>query len=142
MGFSVSASAAIICVALFISFGMIYPTISNGFERTSDARAAEANQLLEQQNTAIALNSVTYYANDTVVVNVTNAGTSELDVDATDVLADNTYETNLTTTVGGDNATHLWLPGEYLRIAFSVTKKPSRVTIVTNHGVSAAGEVA
>lgn len=145
MGFSVSASAAIIFAAMFIAMGMLYPAVANGSEQVTDARADSADQLLDQQNTAISLAEVRYDApSTTVTVAVNNTGTTELSLAATDVLVNNSYETPSSTTVAGDTSTDLWLPGEQLVIELDVslnTSTTNRVVVVTDHGVSRAGVI-
>lgn len=145
MGFSVSGSAAIIFAAMFIAMGMLYPAVANGTERVTDARADSADDLLDQQNTAIDLVDVSYDASSTTLtVAVDNTGTTELSLDATDVLVNNSYTTSSTTTVDGDTSTDLWLPGERLTVELDVSLTAdgsNRVVVVTNHGISQAGVV-
>lgn len=144
MGFSVSASAAIIFAAMFIAMGMLYPAVANGTERVTDARSDAADSMLDQQNTAIDLVNASYDApSTTLTVTVDNTGTTDLSIEATDILVNNTYVTP-TTTVAGDPSTDLWLPGERLTVEVDVSLTPdgsNRVVVVTNHGVSQAGVV-
>ncbi|WP_135305672.1 flagellin [Haloarcula amylovorans] len=139
MGFSVSGSAALIFVAMFIGFGMFYSATANGFENVNDARDAQADRTLEQQNTAIGLTSAVYNTTtDSLNVTVTNTGSTELAVSDVDLLANNRYLTGYRTTVEGDETTDLWLPEERLVInATGVTTDPGRVKLVTGPGVSA-----
>lgn len=145
MGFSVSASAAIIFAAMFISMGMLYPAVANGAERVGDARADSADVLLDQQNTAIDLVNVSYDSgSETLTVVVDNTGTTDLTLDATDLVVNNSYVTPSSTTVAGDVTTDLWLPGERLTIEadISLTADGSnRIVVVTDHGISQAGGI-
>ncbi|MBV0924276.1 flagellin [Halomicroarcula limicola] len=138
MGFSVSGSAALVFVAMFIGFGMFYSATANGFENVNDARDAQADRTLEQQNTAIELTSVVYNSTaDSLNVTVVNTGSTELAVSDVDVLADNTYLTGYRTAVEGDEATDLWLPEERLVVnATGLTADPGRAKFVTGPGVS------
>jgi flagellar protein FlaF len=142
MGFSVSASAAIIFAAMFISMGILYPAVANGMEDVSDARADSADVLLDQQNTAISVANVSYDApSTTLTVDVDNTGTTDLSLDATDVLVNNSYATPSSTAVEGDTDTDLWLPGERLTVTVDVSLTAdgsNRVVVVTNHGISRA----
>lgn len=142
MGFSVSASAAILFATMFIAMGMLYPAVANGAELVTDARADSADTLLDQQNTAIAIESVEYNATTTTVtVAVDNTGTTELPVSGTDALVNNIYRTPSSTTVEGNSATDLWLPGERLTLELDVSLTAdgsNRVVVVTSHGVSRA----
>jgi len=140
MGFSVSASAAIIVVGLAIAFTTIYPAVDAGYERTADARSERADDLLAQQNTAIELASLSYDGgNETLTVAVNNTGTTTLSVSDTDVVVDNEYREG-DSGVDGDAETDLWHPGEQLTVTVEgVTARPDRVRLATEHGVSVGG---
>lgn len=137
MGFSVSGSLAVVVVGSLLAFSMAYTAGANGFERIDDARESRNDRVVEQRNAAIEIANVTYDGgNETLRVTVNNTGTTSLPVNGTDILADNTYITNETTTVAGDDATDLWLPGEQLTAEASLPNRPDAVTIVTEHGLS------
>jgi len=138
MGFSVSGSAALIFVAMFIGFGMFYSAAANSAETVQDAREDRADRSLERANTDIEITTVNYntaasYLNVTVV----NTGSTELAVSDVDVLTNNSYQTGYETTVDGTAGTDLWLPQETLAINVSVSPQPSRVKLVTGPGVAA-----
>jgi len=141
MGFSVSGSAAIVFVAMFIGFGMFYSATANSFERLSDAREDRADRNLDQANAEITLTSVVYNETaDSVNVTAVNTGSTELAVSEVDLLTNNVYRTGYRTAVEGDGTTDLWLPEERLVInATGVTGDPGRVKLVTGPGVSATG---
>jgi flagellar protein FlaF len=137
MGVSVSVSAAIIFVGLFISLGMVYPSVANGYENVEEAQTNAADRELDTKNTDIAVSNATY-SGGTLTVNVTNEGTTALAVDATDVIVDGTYETSFDRlVVEGDSETSLWLPGETLTVEVSEPTQPNRVVVVTEGGVEA-----
>lgn len=137
MGVSVSVSAAIIFVGLFISIGMVYPSVANGYEHVEEAQSNAADRELATKNTDIALTNATY-AGGTLTVNVSNEGTTALAVDATDVIVDGTYQTSFDRlVVEGDGDTSLWLPGETLTVEMSAPSRPNRVVVVTEGGVEA-----
>lgn len=138
MGFSVSGSVAIIFVAFLISFGTFYSAAFNSMEDVTDARAAAQDDLLTQKNTAIDLQTATYYgSNDSLIVTVNNTGASELSVESADLLVDNDYQTTFDErVVNGDSTTDLWLPGEQLRYNVSATSQPDRVKVVAGPGVA------
>jgi flagellar protein FlaF len=140
LGFSVSGSAAIIFVGIFLAFSSAYTASANGFERVTDARSAVDEEALDQQNTALSVTNVTYDAgNDTLTVEAVNEGTTALEIGAVDLLVDNAYRDNFTArTVGGDNSTALWLPGERLHLEVNATTRPNRVKIVSGPGVADA----
>jgi flagellar protein FlaF len=140
LGFSVSGSAAIIFVGIFLAFSSAYTASANGFERVTDARSAVDEEALDQQNTALSVTNATYDAgNDTLTVEAVNEGTTTLEIAAVDLLVDNAYRDNFTVrTVGGDNSTGLWLPGERLHLEVNATTQPNRVKIVSGPGVADA----
>lgn len=141
MGFSVSASAAIIFVGLVVAFTTVYPAVDNGFERVSAAREDSEDDLLATQNTAIELANVSYDGgNDTLTVEVNNTGSTALSLADTDLLVDNEYREG-NTSVDGDAETDVWLPGETLTFEVSVSPAPDRVRVVTEHGVADGGAV-
>lgn len=140
MGFSVSASAAIIFLSAFMAFGMLYPAVANGYEQVTESHADATDRDLAQQNTAIQLSN-TSYADGNLSVDVENAGTTALSVEATDVLVNNTYRSAVSSQVEGDANTDLWLPGETLTVTVSAASNDGRVTVVTEHGVSAGRDL-
>lgn len=145
MGFSVSGATAIVFVGMFIALGMLQPAVSNGLERVTDARSDSAEQLLDQQNTAVDVTNAAYYAdNSTVRVRAVNSGTAALSVEDTDVLLDNAYAAPSSTTVDGAAATDVWLPGETLAMGLDVGGDPTgdRLVLAVDHGVSDAEVVA
>ena len=145
MGFSVSGSAAIVFVAMFIGFGMFHTATANGFERVSDAQADRTDRTLDRQNTAIEVASVAYdgaTGGGTLTVTVNNTGATPLAVDAVDLLADNEYLVPNGTAVDGDASTNLWLPGESLTLTRDeLGSAPARVKVVTGPGVAATEAV-
>jgi len=139
LGFSVSGSAAIVFVGIFLAFSSAYTASANGFERVTDAKSAVDEEALERQNTALSLTNATYDAGtDTLTVEAVNEGTTTLDVEAVDLLVDNAYRDDFTVRrAGGDNSTSLWLPGERLHLEVTVTSQPDRIKLVTGPGVAA-----
>lgn len=138
MGFSVSASAAIVAIGILVSFGMIYSTVVATNEEFGRAKQVSEESLLEQQNTDVEVANVSYDAgNDTLTVLVNNTGASTLSVAAVDLIVDNDYQANFTTkAVEGDTETDLWVPGEQLRMEVTYDSTPSRVRVVTGPGVA------
>ncbi|WP_129115115.1 hypothetical protein [Halegenticoccus tardaugens] len=138
MGFSVSGSAAIVFAGMFISLGILYPAVSNGFERVDDARADASDRELGLKNTDFEITDAEYDSdNGTLTVVAENTGATELAVNDTDVLIDGEYRTAFDArTVDGDAETDLWLPDESLRAEISTGEEPDRVTVVSAHGVS------
>jgi len=142
MGFSVSGSAAILFIAAFVSVGILYSAAFNGFERVQDAESASDERVLEAKNTAIEISNVTYEGgtDDRMTVNVTNNGSTTLSLSATDLVTDGTYvgeDAYLNTSVDGNNATDLWMPGETYSMTVNQEPEPDRIKVVTENGVTA-----
>ena len=143
MGFSVSGSFAILVLASFIAFGMIYSAGANSFERVTDATHESHERGLDQQNTAINVSAVTYQGGD-LDVNVTNTGTTSLSLNATDVIVNGTYRQSFQRfEVAGKPDSDLWLPGETLsiRINDSDLQSGDLIKVVTEHAVADGGVV-
>ncbi|MFB6296484.1 MAG: flagellin [Halobacteriales archaeon] len=137
MGFSVSGSLAIVVVGALIALSMTYTAGANGFERVTDARNDRADRVVERHNAGLEIANATYFdGNGTLRVTVNNTGTTSLSVNATDLLADNTYLANGTRTVAGNADTDLWLPGEQLTIEVSLPSRPDAVTVAIERGLA------
>ena len=143
MGFSVSGSFAILVLASFIAFGMIYSAGANSFEQVTDATHDSYERGLDRQNTAINVSAVTYQTGD-LDVNVTNTGTTSLSLNATDVIVNGTYRQSYARfEVVGKPTSDLWLPGDTLsiRINDGGLQSGDPIKVVTEHGVADAGVV-
>lgn len=139
MGFSVSGSAVIIFVGVFIGLGMFLTATTNSFERVSDAQEGQTEKALTEGNTDIDIKAAEYdSASNRLTVLVNNTGSSALGVNRTDFLVDNAYiETwEADARVNGATGTDLWLPGEQLNITIRTADDPARVKVVTEAGVA------
>lgn len=142
MGFSVSGSAAIIFLAAFVGFGILYTSAYNSFELVDTALDDKEAQLLGQQNTDIEIVAVeTNTTDSTVNVTVENTGASEITVGDTDLLLNGTYQESVSTTVDGDPDRTLWLPGENLTMETGYDGGSIRVKVITEHGLADFEEV-
>jgi len=138
MGFSVSGSAAIIFAAMFIGFGMFYTATSNGFEQVTDAQQDQTDRELTRQNTAMSIHSATWDTQtSTLTVVANNTGATALSLPEIDLLVDNVYISEYTTSVEGDATTDLWVPGESVTITVdSLDAAPTQVKLVTGPAVA------
>ena len=138
MGFSTSGSMAILFVGVLVCLGTVYPVAETANERVTDATLERDDRALDGRNTAIDVTNVSYDAdNDTLVVNVTNTGSTTLSVDDTDLLVDGAYQDGYTTRVDGEGGRTIWVPGERLQFELTgVTTAPDRLKVVTEHGVA------
>jgi flagellar protein FlaF len=143
MGFSVSGSAAIIFLAAFVGFGVLYTSAYNSFELIDTAADDREADLLGQQNTDIEVVAAEAFSgNDTVRVTVANTGATELGVNETDLLLNGTYQANPSTSVEGASDSSLWLPGENLTMETTYSVSGTiRIKVVTEHGIAAFEEV-
>jgi len=139
VGFSVSGSAAIVFAGMFIAFGLFHGATSDSFERVTEARQAEGDADLGQQNTAVVIRSASYDSGaGQISLDVENTGASALSLNETDVLVDNEYVTGWQSgaTIGVNSETDLWLPAETVTLTITATTQPDRVRVVTAHGVA------
>lgn len=143
MGFSVSGSAAIIFLAAFVGFGVLYTSAYNSFELVDNAADDRAAQLLGQQNTEIEVVAAEAFKNNsTVRVTLENTGTTTLGVNETDLLLNGTYQASPSTTLEGAAGSSLWVPGENLTMETSYPGSgPINVKVVTEHGIAVFTEV-
>lgn len=139
MGFSTSGAAAIVFVGLLVATGIAYPALETAHDRRTGAIEERDQRALDVRNTEINVTQAAYdSADEELVVNVTNAGSTALSVNETDVLTDGTYleADEYETAVDGDAGREVWLPGETLTIAIDATEEPDRAKIVTENGVA------
>jgi flagellar protein FlaF len=143
MGFSVSGATAVLLVGMLISAATLYPALERSSELKRDSLDAQTERTLDRQNTDIRLRNATYNGTaETVEVEVENSGTTTLSVEDTDLLTDGTYRTGATVAVEGSTTRTVWAPGETLTFTLSgVTSGPSRVKVVTEHGIGRSDAV-
>ncbi|WP_042662087.1 MULTISPECIES: fla cluster protein FlaF [unclassified Haloferax] len=144
MGFGVSGSTAVIFLGVLVATGTLYTATSNASENVLEAQDADAERALERTNTDITVTNATYDAgNESLTVNLTNAGSETLSVSETTLLVDNRYVDvpAANATVDGDAGTDLWYAGENLSLVVGVDPTPERVKVVTGSGVAATEAV-
>lgn len=140
MGISHSASAAVIFLGVFVAAGSLYPAVANGTERVTDAQQAARDDALAEQNTEINVTRAVYdESEDVLEVNVTNTGTTTLDLEAVNLLADG-ESTGPTGTIDRVER-ETWLPGETANFSVTYSSRKDRVVVVVDYGVSGAKPV-
>ncbi|SDK85104.1 flagellin [Natronorubrum texcoconense] len=157
MGFSTSGATAVLLVGLLVAVGIAYPVLQGAQEARLTAIDDRDDRALDLRNSDIELEEATYDISSddeggddedengddeyTLMVNVTNTGSTTLSVPATDLLVDGIYqpvgedETDVDGTAGRD----LWQPGETLTFTVELDESddpPKRVKIVTEHGIA------
>ena len=135
MGFSVSASTAIIFAGLFLATGILYPAMDNGMERINDAQVDRDQAQLDLRNTDI---SITEAEADSITVR--NTGSTSLTVSEVDLLVDGNYQPRDSYSATADGSDNLWLPGETLTLNDfgddNDLTANDRIKVVTEHGIS------
>ena len=129
MGFSVSASTAIIFAGLFLAVGTLYPAVSNAHERVTDAEIERTDARLDMRNTDI---NITVVDTTTPSIGVRNEGSTSLNASEIDIIVDGEYQTR---GVYSPSEEGLWVPGETITFTGSGTID-DRVKVVTDHGIS------
>jgi len=131
MGFSVSASTAIIFAGLFLAVGTLYPAVSNAHERVTDAEIERTDARLDMRNTDITITAVD---NSTPSVGVRNEGSTALNTSDLDFVIDGKYQSR--DRYSPDLSEQgIWVPGETITFTGSGTID-DRVKVVTEHGIS------
>jgi len=129
MGFSVSASTAIIFAGLFLAVGTLYPAVSNAHERVTDAEIERTDARLDMRNTEINIVAVGPDGN----LSVRNEGATALDVDEIDVVVDGEYQPRSTYS---RPPSELWVPGESISLTSFTESPDNRIKVVTEYGIS------
>ena len=135
MGFSVSASTAIIFAGMFLAVGTLYPAVSNGYERVTDAEVDRNDAQLDMRNTNVEIGSI-----NKTSITVNNTGSTSLTVSEVNLVVNGEYITSYDTNVDGASDTDLWLPGESLKID-KFGGGADRIKVVTDNGISVTGVV-
>jgi archaellum component FlaF (FlaF/FlaG flagellin family) len=138
MGLSVSASVAILFVAVVIVFG----TLLSAYDSAQHAQVKAQKDADDRQagalQTRIAISGIDA-SNGTV--SLVNQGSSTLSVDKLNVLLNGTLsDGSITSAMLNDGtSTGVWMPGEVLVLEFNGTLDGAQVMIVTENGVMAFG---
>ena len=143
MGLSVSASFAIIAVALFFGVAALVDTAFYSMNALMEGAEDVAGVRMDWARTRVALDNATI--NGTLVlVNLTNTGSTVLDVKGVSVLVNGTYvEQNIINATVEGKSSDIWSPNEKLRLELNMTASPSeRVLVATGNGVLQYGVIA
>lgn len=135
MGFSVSGATAIVFLGALLAFGIMFPAAIDSTQQLGEAQAGHSDRVLEQQNTAIAINETTYDDGGDLIVTVDNEGATTLVVDETDFLLEGDYAVPDSTVVAERTDSNVWAPGETLEATFD-GGSVDRVKVVTGSGVA------
>ncbi len=170
MGFSTSGAVAVMLIAFLVAGSVLVPTLFNVSAETGEAFSTKADQIRDQQNTALDITTSEYQFEEdedgeiteqSLVINVTNTGSQTLDIGSTDLLIDGGYISlpadDITVHVPGEDDpredTTIWPPEATLEITFDSSiefddgsedkelEDAERVKIVTERGVSVSSTV-
>lgn len=143
MGLSVSASFAILSVALFIGVAAFIEaaestliTLEGGVEKKVDRVVDRARTNFQITNASL---------NGTgVSMNLTNTGSTMLAVTGVSIVINGTcVDENVTNTTVEGKVTNLWAPGEKLKMELNCTVMTGdRICVVTGNAVKRYGAVA
>ena len=143
MGLSVSVSFAILTVGFFIGAAALVDASLYSADRLMEGAERVAEDRMEWARTRFVLNNATTNGS-AVVLNLTNTGSTALEVSGLSVLVNGTCVNRslINATVGGKE-TNIWASAELLRLELSVTAAANeRVAVVTGNGVTQYGVVA
>jgi archaellum component FlaF (FlaF/FlaG flagellin family) len=143
VGLSVSASFAILTVAFFFGVAALVDSAFYSMDALMKGADDVASDRMDWARTHIALDNATI--NGTVVlVNLTNTGSTVLDVKGVSVLVNGTYvEHNITNATVEGKASDIWSPNEKLRLELNITASSSeRILVATGNGVLQYGVIA
>lgn len=141
MGFSVSASTAIIFIGVLIAANSFYGAWTYSQKQLETARGDEAQDLLEKRQTSVEIVGTSYSSTtDTFTVNASNTGDTSLSSSETTAIVDGEFAPKETVTVknsfGNEKNSNLWLPGDYLVVNVSSSTSPTRVKLTAENGIS------
>ncbi|MXV61805.1 flagellin [Natronorubrum sp. JWXQ-INN-674] len=156
MGFSTSGAVMVILIGLLVAVSAIVPTLFSVTGATGDAFSAQSDQLRDQQNTDITIESFEYDdGTDVATLAVANDGAISLSVSKTDVVVNGEYyplrgaDSNTTVIASGTEGdeerptTDIWSPGTTLEIEIPDEDTETDLTgddsvrITTQNGIAA-----
>lgn len=149
MGFSTSGAVVLLFIAGLVAAGVVVPTFFSITASTGDAFASQSDQIRDQANTGIQLDSAEKHTvvedetnTTTVALEATNTGTETLDLSDTYVILDGTLiePEELETGVDGNNETRLWGPGSTANFE-TEADADSRAKIVTEGAIADASSI-
>lgn len=137
---SVSASTLIIFIASILVAASVAGTMTTGVSQLGDALDDRSLDVANEVRTDIDIisdpGSDAVYSNGDVVLLVKNTGSQSLstDPDTLDIIIDGEYQTNVSTTIAGDESD--WRPGAVLEVTttktLSADGNPHRVVVIVN----------
>jgi len=119
MGFSVSATMAIFFASFLILFSILYSSVNGAFDNMETAFEKKYDDLQTRSDTSLSIVDTAYYREDnTLAIDVLNAGSTTLDVSSTQLLVDGVLTSSATFQIEGVT-TDIWQPNEALTITLT-----------------------
>lgn len=131
MGFATSITVAIIFLALIVIATMTLPIMFQSYEKVRESRDDKFEIQTAQLNTAIDITDIFASGSNSLIITVSNEGTTVLTSNRSNVLVDGTYEPYTVTPAG------YWTP--QTDAVFTVTASTSVnhvITVISENGNS------
>ena len=132
MGFATSITVAIIFMAIIIMATISFPIMIQSYEKVQESRDDKHEIQMDQLNTAIDITNIVKSGdNNSLVITVSNEGTTVLRGNKSNILIDGIYKTYTVTPTG------YWMPQK--DAVFTVTADTSTnhvITITSENGIS------
>ncbi len=130
MGFATSITVAIIFMAIIIMATISFPIMIQSYENVQESRDDKHEIQMDQLNTAIDITKVKS-ENNTLVITVSNEGTTVLRGNKSNVLIDGIYKTYTVTPTG------YWMPQTDAEFTINdITSVNPVITITSENGIS------
>ena len=130
MGFATSITVAIIFMAIIIMATISFPIMIQSYENVQESRDDKHEIQMDQLNTAIDITEVKGVGNS-LVITVSNEGTTVLRGNKSNILIDGIYETYTVTPTG------YWMPQTDAVFTVNASTSVNHViTITSENGIS------
>ena len=131
MGFATSITVAIIFLAIIIISTITFPMMIQSYEKVQESKDDKHEIQMDQLNTAIGITNIIKSGGDSLIITVSNEGTTVLRGNNSNVLIDGVYKTYTVTPTG------YWMP--QTDAVFTVNASTSVnhiITITSENGIS------
>ena len=131
MGFATSITVAIIFMAIIIMATITFPIMNQSYEKVQESKDDKHEIQMDQLNTAIDIKSTVKSGGNSLIITVSNEGTTVLRGNKSNILIDGTYKTYTVTPTG------YWMP--QTDAVFTVNANTSAnhvITITSENGIS------
>ena len=131
MGFATSITVAIIFMAIIIMATITFPIMNQSYEKVQESKDDKHEIQMDQLNTAIDITNIVKSGGDTLIITVSNEGTTVLRGNKSNVLIDGIYKTYTVTPTG------YWMPQTDAVFTVNASTSVNHViTITPENGIS------